>query len=323
MPGAWRSTCSAFASGGDDRAGAEPRSWVGCRCQAPSAPVAIQGEAGPPGRGCEASDAASEVSASPSPCGEVWGAAGRLPHARHAGSYQGAPGGAAWASPSGQGGAAPSSRRQALHRPFRPLEVPTGGAGPREPGRGQPRPGRWGSRRRGAGGRCFMPPWPAACRPSQATRDRLGVQPFFDRAPRQRGQVAPLPNHDDPSRSCSREAPPETPASPGSGRWTTWGAGLQACHRGRLACLIPPPSDERLGLLPLIGLAVVGPWPSRRATVRARAAACRSRPALTSSLDRQGVTTADVPTHSPFTSVNSKQWERQQGIPPVTASRCF
>src|SRR5579875_751809 len=36
-----------------------------------------------------------------------------------------------------------------------------------------------------------------------------------------------------------------------------------------------------------------------------------------------GVTTADVSTHSPFTSVNSKQWARQQGIPPVTASRCF
>ncbi len=37
----------------------------------------------------------------------------------------------------------------------------------------------------------------------------------------------------------------------------------------------------------------------------------------------EGVTTADVSTHSPFTSVNSKQWAPEQGIPPVTASRCF
>ncbi|HLH67703.1 MAG TPA: hypothetical protein VKY90_01395, partial [Candidatus Dormibacteraeota bacterium] len=28
-------------------------------------------------------------------------------------------------------------------------------------------------------------------------------------------------------------------------------------------------------------------------------------------------------THSPFTSVNSKQWAPEQGIPPVTASRWF
>jgi len=30
-----------------------------------------------------------------------------------------------------------------------------------------------------------------------------------------------------------------------------------------------------------------------------------------------------VPTHSPFTPVNLKQWAREQGIHPVTAYRWF